>query len=59
MTFPAGFEIAQGENIELSLKSNNPQFAALKVPVHHTPRPAPPVPVTGQVIKPAAPPAGQ
>jgi hypothetical protein len=59
MTFPAGFEIPQGEHIELSVKSSNPQFPVLKVPVTQTPRPTPAVPVTGQVIKPASPTAAK
>jgi hypothetical protein len=41
VSFPAGFEIAQGEKVELSVKSNHPQFPVIKVPVHQPPRPAP------------------
>ncbi len=40
LNFPAGFEIAQGERVELSVKSNHPQFPVIKVPVHQLPRPA-------------------
>ena len=43
--FPAGFEIAQGEKVELSVKSNHPQFPTIKVPIMQPPRPAPPVAV--------------
>ncbi len=42
LNFPAGFEIAQGEQVELSVKSNHPQFPIIKVPVSQPPRPAPP-----------------
>lgn len=42
LNFPAGFEIAQGEKVELSVKSNHPQFPTIKVPVVQPPRPAPP-----------------
>ena len=33
MTFPSGFEIPQGENVELSVKTDHPQFPTVKVPV--------------------------
>jgi len=33
LTFPPGFEPVKGETPELSFKSNNPQFALLKVPI--------------------------
>lgn len=39
--FPAGFEIAQGETVELSVKSNHPQFPIIKVPVRQALRPVP------------------
>jgi hypothetical protein len=41
VTFPAGFEVAQGEQVELSLKSNHPQFPVIKAPVLQPPRPVP------------------
>ena len=41
MNFPAGFEVAQGERVELSVKSSHPLFPAIKVPVYQPPRPAP------------------
>jgi copper(I)-binding protein len=40
--FPAGFEIARGEKVELSVRSNHPQFPTIKVPVVQPPRPGPP-----------------
>jgi hypothetical protein len=52
MTFPAGFEIPQGEKVELSVKSNHPQFPVIKVPVVQLPRPA-------QAAAPPRPPAPQ
>jgi len=42
LNFPAGFEIAQGEKVELSVKSNHPQFPTIKVPIMQPARPAPP-----------------
>ena len=57
VSFPAGFEMAQGEKVELSVKSNHPQFPIIKVPVRQPPRPAPvAVPAAGQVSQPARPP---
>jgi len=41
LNFPAGFEIAQGEKVELSVKSNHPQFPTIKVPIMQPARPAP------------------
>jgi hypothetical protein len=38
LTFPKGFEIAQGEKIELSLKSNHPQYPLIRVPIIHSSR---------------------
>jgi hypothetical protein len=38
--FPAGFEIAQGQKIEVSVKSNHPQFPIIKVPVVQPARPS-------------------
>jgi len=40
VNFPGGFEIPQGEKVELSVKSNHPQFPVIKVPVIEPPRPA-------------------
>ena len=39
LTFPAGFEVKPGENIELSVKCSHPLFPLLKVPVSQQPRP--------------------
>lgn len=38
VNFPSGFEIAPGGKIELSVKSNHPQFPVIKVPVQQPPR---------------------
>lgn len=40
LNFPAGFEMEQGERVELSVKSNHPQFPLIKVPVYQPLRPA-------------------
>jgi len=46
VTFPQGFEIPPGQQVELTLKSSNPKFPVVKVPVTQLPRPAaPPVQV--------------
>jgi hypothetical protein len=42
LNFPAGFEIAPGERVELSVKSNHPQYPTIKVPVIQPPRPTTP-----------------
>lgn len=60
-TFPQGFEAAQGERLELSVKSNHPQYPVIKVPVVQPPRPvpvaAPPrLPVRGLAAQPPLPP---
>lgn len=48
LTFPQGFEIAQGQQVQLTLKSSHPQFPVIKVPVAQMPRPmAPPRPPAG------------
>jgi hypothetical protein len=41
--FPAGFEMAQGQKVEVSVKSSHPKFPIIKVPVMQPPRPARPV----------------
>jgi len=45
LNFPKGFAVPQGEKVELSVKSNHPQYPIIKVPVVQqpppTPRPAP------------------
>jgi hypothetical protein len=42
--FPVGFEIAPGELVELSVKSNHPQFPDIKVPIQQPGRSAPTTP---------------
>lgn len=55
LTIPEGFEIAQGQTVELTLKSNNPQFPVIKVPITQMQKPTPPVVSPGVPIKPAPP----
>ena len=54
LNFPQGFQVAQGQQVEFTVKSSNPQFPVIKVPVMQmqaavVPPPPPPTP-------PAAPP---
>ena len=61
VTFPEGFQVSPGQQVELSVKSSNPKFPLLKVPVMQMPRPAPPrapTPPPAPLVKPTAPPAG-
>jgi len=51
VNFPAGFEIGQGEKVEVSVKSNHPQFSTIKVPVIQAPRQTPSV---APLVTPAA-----
>lgn len=44
MSFPPGFEIAQGKNVVLTVKTSNPQFSLIKVPVRQLARRAPGLP---------------
>ena len=37
MTFPVGFEIGSGRKLELSVRSNHPDFATIRVPITHAP----------------------
>jgi hypothetical protein len=39
LNFPQGFEMAQGTKAEFSVKSDNPKFAVIKVPVTQLPKP--------------------
>jgi hypothetical protein len=39
MTFPAGFQVVQGQQVELNVHSSNPDFALIKVPVRQMLRP--------------------
>ncbi len=41
LTFPAGFDIPQGQKIEFTVKTTHPQFPVLKVPIMQLPRPMP------------------
>ncbi len=50
LKFPEGFEIAQGEKLEFSVKTSNPQFPVIKVPITQMQKPAAP----GVQIKPSA-----
>lgn len=40
VTFPAGFEIPAGQKVELSVKTDHPQFPTFKLPVYQPPKPA-------------------
>lgn len=42
LTFPTGFEIAPGQNVELSVKSSHPQFQIIKVAIQQAQRRVPP-----------------
>jgi hypothetical protein len=53
VTFPAGFKAVPGDNLELSLKTSNPGFPLVKVPIRQ--QPAQPLPRVMPPIK--APPA--
>jgi len=66
LTFPQGFEIAQGQEAHLSVKSNHPGFQEIKVPLVQAPRPQaaapivtiPPAPPSA-LVTPGTKPAGQ
>lgn len=51
VSFPARFEITQGEKVELSVKSNHPLFPVIKVPILQVSRPVPTA-APGQVVSP-------
>jgi hypothetical protein len=56
LNFPQGFEMAQGTRAEFSVKSDNPKFAVIKVPVTQMPKPvATPVPSQSSTIVPLSP----
>ena len=40
LNFPMGFALPQGEKVELSVKSNHPQYPMIRVPVIQKPSPA-------------------
>ncbi len=51
--FPAQFDIAQSEAVELNVKSNHPKFPVIKVPIVRPVRPVPvAVPAPGQMTQP-------
>jgi hypothetical protein len=57
LTFPQGYELPQGERAEFTVKTSNPQFAVVKVPItqmQHPPTPAPAKASSGIQIAPAA-----
>jgi hypothetical protein len=56
VTFPAGFEVAPGRTLELTVKSNHPQFPLITVPIQQLPRVTPTAAAT-PVIPPASSPA--
>jgi len=39
MTFPAGFQLVQTSQVELTLKTSNPRFAVIRVPIRQVTRP--------------------
>lgn len=64
LTFPQGFEIAQGKQVELSIKSSYPSVPLIKVPISQPPRlampavnPAKPTPGAARVLPPPPRPA--
>lgn len=57
LTFPQGFELAPGQRAEFTVKTSNPQFSVLKVPITQMPHPQIPVPAkasSGIQVAPAA-----
>ena len=57
VTFPQGFETTPGQQVELTVKSSNPKFPLVRVPVTQYPRPvAPPAAVTRAVVPVSKPP---
>ena len=56
LKFPQGFELAQGTKSEFSVKSDNPKFAVIKVPVTQLPKPVvTPIPAQSSGIIPLSP----
>lgn len=49
--FPAGFEIQQGQRLELALKSSHPQHPVVKVPIFQAPKPAQPFVPPQQIVR--------
>jgi hypothetical protein len=44
LTFPQGYELPKGEQVVFTVKTSNPQFSVVKVPVTQMQQPPPPVP---------------
>lgn len=58
LTFPQGYELPQGERAEFTVKTSNPQFATVRIPITqmpHQPVPAPVKASSGLQITPATP----
>lgn len=56
LTFPQGYELPQGQIAEFTVKTSNPHFAVIKVPIVQNARPQTPIPVktsSGLQIAPA------
>jgi hypothetical protein len=57
LSFPQGFQVPTGQQVELSIKTSNPKFPVIKVPIMQMPRPpaavAPPPPAPA--VAPVAP----
>ena len=61
VTFPQGFQIPPGQQVELTIKSSNPKSPLLRVPVMQAVRPAlppPPPPLPAGLVKPTVSPTG-
>jgi len=43
LSFPQGFEVTQGQPLELQIKSSHPNFPVIKIPITQMARPAQPV----------------
>jgi hypothetical protein len=55
MTFPAGFEAAPGDEVELTVRSNHPQFPIIRVPARQPARPGSAVARAPGYVPPPAP----
>ena len=55
VAFPEGFQVTPGQQVELSIKSSNPKFPLIKVPVMQMSRPAPPPMAPTPTVAPATP----
>lgn len=50
LTFPKGFELPPGQQTEFSIKTSNPQYPLVKVPILQLPRPVTPPPAPAQPV---------